>query len=1316
MLKSQTLATEFVDEGYSLLDLSSVPGVPGPYGGLTIKPEEPNTLYIGGAANQAGGALYSIGLERDAQTNSIIGYAGTATLVVATPNIDGGATFAPNGTFLFTRYNMNNLGQILPDDTYTTVSLTQYGISSSVGGLALVPTGFSAAGNLILASYNGSALFNVPYTISVDGEYLLSNQTESVSVAGVATGPEGIAYIPENSAGFPNPSMAISAYSLGKVVVFDVDSDGLPIPATARDMITGLSGAEGAMIDPVTGDFLFATFGGGNRVIVISGFAPPTDCAGVFFGESILDECGVCLLPDDPDFNATCTDCAGEVNGPHEIDECNVCIDGGPSNPDWNTNCQDCAGTPNGEAYFDECSVCVGGNTGLDPCVQDCHGDFGGQAYLDNCGICVGGNTGIGPCVDDCNGDPGGTAFIDDCTVCVGGNTGLEACVEDCEGEFGGDALPGTECIDLAGAVGVLNGNCECVVSIVPGCTDPGAANYNPEATEDDGSCEYDCTANGGIIATDDETTLCIDSNATVEVYFTSPVNDDYTIVWVITDDAVNPLILDIFMMQPTDGFGFDGYAGFDFNIWAVNVDAPNGIIDALLADIANGMNPNISDLEGLCWAASNPIPVTLEVCDEPVFGCTDMDALNYNPNATVDDGSCIFPICDVLPVEIHSFGNTTICADSLTQIEFQYESNSNPVYFFTWIITDQSDDPIIVGMNYETPVGGFVFDNYIGTEFQVWFLNSMDPNLPTSILTALMNGIYHPLSYFEDDCFALSNPIAVTLLDCGQPISGCTDPDAINYLPLATEDDGSCEYDIEVPGCTDPEANNYNPEATEEDGSCEYAEGCFAESVLDYVEGIQLNGDPIWADRVDPNAALGEPDRVNAEGGFVSLGYGGSISLGFSGQVVDQPGDDILVWETSFGQDGCNGGGNESAHVELSQDGVTWVAAGTLCRDGAVDIAVTGLPWIAYIKIINDAVSTTFDGYDVDGVEAINGCQPFPVEDDCYGSEVLAYNPGPRYDGSPITDPERLDPTKALGPPQLDDSFNFVSLGYGGDLVIGFEGFVVNGPGADILVAETTFGPLDFTNYPESADVYVSQDGTNFYFVGSMTTNQIGLFDITAAGQGFAWITSVKVVDTTPDGSVSDDGFDVDAIVAINGCDPDLTDIPGECYASQVLEYVQGTTSGGGAIAANRTDPTQALGEPEGTDELVFVALGYDGSLTLGFDGSVPNGPGADLEIVETTYNFSTCANYPEYADVYVSQNNMDFFFAGTICRDDNFIDIDDAGQGFVHINQVKIVNNNLLTTSPDGFDVDGVRAIHNCEEDDNDVPTPTTVLSTLR
>jgi len=51
--------------------------------------------------------------------------------------------------------------------------------------------------------------------------------------------------------------------------------------------------------------------------------------------------------------------------------------------------------------------------------------------------------------------------------------------------------------------------------------------------------------------------------------------------------------------------------------------------------------------------------------------------------------------------------------------------------------------------------------------------------------------------------------------------IYGCTDPNALNYNPNATHNDGSCVYPVY--GCTDPNALNYNPNATHNDGSCVY-------------------------------------------------------------------------------------------------------------------------------------------------------------------------------------------------------------------------------------------------------------------------------------------------------------------------------------------------------------------------------------------------------------------------------------------------------------------------------------------------------------
>ena len=88
--------------------------------------------------------------------------------------------------------------------------------------------------------------------------------------------------------------------------------------------------------------------------------------------------------------------------------------------------------------------------------------------------------------------------------------------------------------------------------------------------------------------------------------------------------------------------------------------------------------------------------------------------------------------------------------------------------------------------------------------------------------------------------------------------------------------------------------------------------EGCYGASVLEFAQGLQTNGSAVAGDRSDPNMALGEPDRSNAAGGFVSLGVGGHITLQFAGVVNDAPGNDIKIYETSFSGDVCGGADDE--------------------------------------------------------------------------------------------------------------------------------------------------------------------------------------------------------------------------------------------------------------------------------------------------------------------------------------------------------------------------------------------------------------------
>lgn len=479
--------------------------------------------------------------------------------------------------------------------------------------------------------------------------------------------------------------------------------------------------------------------------------------------------------------------------------------------------------------------------------------------------------------------------------------------------------------------------------------------------------------------------------------------------------------------------------------------------------------------------------------------------------------------------------------------------------------------------------------------------------------------------------------------------------------------------------------------------------EACYASNVIAFSQGKTSNGQSVTADRSDPEKALGLPDMSNAPNGFVSLGINGYIILEFPGAIFDQPGNDIMIYETSYSGDACGRSDDEMAKIELSQDGINWIYYGEICRDEAIDIAGLGLDYVTQIKI-TDNTTMGGDGYDVDGVVAINGCQDIP-EEGCYGSEVIAgsYLPGLDKNGKPLTNPKRIDPSKALGKPQDDNTYNFVSLGYGGQITIGFDGVVYNEPGDDLMIVETSFGNPSFTTYQESADVFVTQNGIDFYFIGSVQTNQSARLDIDNAPIYLQYITQVRVVDTTPANSISLDGFDLDGIVALTGCREAEEVIYADCYATEVLEYKEGTTIKGGVIENRRTaTPENVLGKPEGTDKYVFTSLGYGGHIILGFDGAVKNGPGADLVFIETSFNTVGCSAYPEYADIYVSFDGYSWHFANTICKSDNKIDISDAGD-FEYINFVKVVNNDTLSKTPDGYDLDGVIALHTCLEYDD-------------
>ncbi|MCH2197195.1 MAG: hypothetical protein MK081_00295 [Flavobacteriales bacterium] len=203
-----------------------------------------------------------------------------------------------------------------------------------------------------------------------------------------------------------------------------------------------------------------------------------------------------------------------------------------------------------------------------------------------------------------------------------------------------------------------------------PGCTDAGACNFNPDATEDDGSCEYDscagctdptacnydatATNDDGSCAVNDEcgvcggsgTSGCVDSGACN--YDPSAACDDGSCEYDSCAGCTDPTACNYdatatiddgscLQLDECGACGGDGTAGCTDPL-ACNYDPSADCEDDSCEYPAAG-----EDCDGACANDCDGDGI----CDEDeVGGCTYEFACNYDPAATDDDGSCEVSSC----------------------------------------------------------------------------------------------------------------------------------------------------------------------------------------------------------------------------------------------------------------------------------------------------------------------------------------------------------------------------------------------------------------------------------------------------------------------------------------------------------------------------------------------------------------------------------------------------------------------------------------------------------------------------------------------
>jgi len=477
--------------------------------------------------------------------------------------------------------------------------------------------------------------------------------------------------------------------------------------------------------------------------------------------------------------------------------------------------------------------LCIGYST---ECNTDCTlGTFGGTWDTVTC-ACINEITPLSGCADAtaCNYDA--TANCND-DSCVYGNV---ACPDPCNEpnpddgcDITTDSFDEATCMvtnepDCPANTTFNSSTCNCDTDMIPGCTDACAPNFNPLANQDDGTCaRYDRTCNedckigpfGGTY--DDATCGCINeitpvngcTDSTACNYDASAnCNDDSCVYGNLAcadpcnepnpDDGCDITIDSFDTATCTVTNEPDCPANTTFNASTCNCDTAD-VIPGCTDPCAPNFNPLANQDDGSCGrydgncnedCTLGPFggtwdPMLCECINEidPVNGCTDVTACNYDASANCSDDRCII-------------GNLA-CADPCN------EPNPDDGCDIT---TDSFDAATCAVINEP--------DCPANTVFNANTCNCDMDMIPGCTDSCAPN--FNPDANFDDDSCesyeatcnedCTTGPFGgawdTTTCSCINeiaPVNGCTDATACNYDATANCDDISCLYGNDA--CADP-------------------------------------------------------------------------------------------------------------------------------------------------------------------------------------------------------------------------------------------------------------------------------------------------------------------------------------------------------------------------------------------------------------------------------------------------------------------------------------------------------------------------------
>jgi hypothetical protein len=170
-------------------------------------------------------------------------------------------------------------------------------------------------------------------------------------------------------------------------------------------------------------------------------------------------------------------------------------------------------------------------------------------------------------------------------------------------------------------------------------------------------------------------------------------------------------------------------------------------------------------------------------ITTSPVYGCSDSTALNYDPNASCDDGSCIYMniygCTDPEALNYNSLAN--IDDGSCTYCDLTLD------VFFT---ANTSYTGACDGLAYASASSSYPLVSY-------YWINSFGITVSTLNSTISLCAGTYTLTIFDGTNNICQLDTTFTILNASTPIFGCTDPAACNFDSTATISNGSCIYPL---------------------------------------------------------------------------------------------------------------------------------------------------------------------------------------------------------------------------------------------------------------------------------------------------------------------------------------------------------------------------------------------------------------------------------------------------------------------------------------------------------------------------------------